>query len=584
MNKKFTFLSLIILFSQIVVAQNLEEFGIKKGIKPSGGINFGAVSYLANGISARRDPFAFYVSGNININFFGYNTPFTFSYSNTNRTFTQPFNQFSFSPSYKWIKTYIGYNSMSFSQYTLAGYNFLGGGVELSPKKWRFAAMYGRLRKAVPFNLADSSQNYNASYKRMGQGIKLGYNDGKNMIGISLFHAKDVINSLPYIIFNTGLTPKENLVTGINAKKRISDRIFVEGEYAYSVLTNNITYKEKHDSLSIDSLPHNEKNYFLKGIIQSNATTRHYDAYNFSVGYQGIWYGVQLKYERISPDYQTLGAYYFNSDLKNITVIPTFRVFNNKLIINANLGWQNNNLDHLKASTTKRFVSAYNINFAPNERWNFGGNYSNFTTFTNIRPQTDPFFRNTLDTLNFYQVNNTLNAVTSYNFGLAEHRQSIFLNVSYQKASDKASYKAGNNMVSDFYTGNISYSYSIAPQNLSLALSVNYYTNHLSTTQSSYYGPNVSITKAFLNKTLRATYSGSFNKNVVNKQSSSSILNNRFGLNYSPKTDPKNKFGRHNLGLSINILKRFQGKFDSPNSNNTSFLEATTNFNYSYSF
>ncbi len=583
MIKRITLLIVCVLLSRLASSQNLEEIGAKKGVKVSGGISFNAVGYLADGIIARRDPFAFYVSGNININLFGYNSPFTFSYSNTNKSFTQPFNQFSFAPQYKWVKTYIGYNSMTFSQYTLAGYNFLGGGVELSPKRWRIAAMCGRLRKAVPFNLSDSTQYYNASYKRIGYGLKLGYDDGRNMIGASLFHAKDDVNSLPYVVFNSGLSPKENLVMSVNGKKKITNHIFVEGEYAYSILTNNTIYKQRKDSLSIDSLPHEEGSYFLKGIIPANATTRHYDAYNFSVGYQGSRYSLQLKYERIAPEYQTLGAYYFNSDLQNITVIPTLRLLNSKLVINANLGWQNNNLAHLKVSTTKRYVGAYNVNYNPNEHWNLGVNYSNFTTFTNIRPLADPFFRNVLDTLNFYQVNNTLNALTGYNFGSTERRKSIMLNASYQKASDQATYKTGNNSVSDFITGNISYSYSIAQQNLTLSTSFNYYTNHLSTYESSYWGPNMSISKALFNKSLRASYSGSYNKNLVNNVAGSSILNNRFNINYSPKTYSKKK-GKHNLGLSINILKRFQTGADKPSSGNTSFLEATTNFNYSYSF
>ena len=47
----------------------------------------------------------------------------------------------------KWIKTYAGWSTMNFSQYTFSGHRFLGGGVELTPKNWKIALMYGRLKK-----------------------------------------------------------------------------------------------------------------------------------------------------------------------------------------------------------------------------------------------------------------------------------------------------------------------------------------------------------------------------------------------------------------------------------------------------
>jgi len=363
-------------------AQNLEQLGIKQGVKTTGSVNLNAVGYTASGIPIRREPFAWFVSGNLNLNLFGYNAPFSFSYSNTSRNFTQPFNQLSFAPQYKWVKTYIGYNAMTFSQYTLAGHVFLGGGVELTPKRWRVAAMYGRLRKAVAFNLTDTVQNYNASYRRMGAGLKVGYDHNGDLLSASVFHAKDDPASLPFVVFNTNLTPKQNIVIGMNGRKKLFEKLFVEAEYAYSVLTNNILYTPQTDTLSVDSLQTGESDFFLKGIIPSNATTRHFAAYNASMGYQGNGYGIQVRYEQVAPEYQTLGAYYFNNDMRNLTVIPSVQLFQSKLVLNANVGWQYNNLDKNRASTTRRFVGAFNAAYTPNETWSFSGNYSNFTTFT----------------------------------------------------------------------------------------------------------------------------------------------------------------------------------------------------------
>jgi hypothetical protein len=59
---------------------------------------------------------------------------------------------------------------MSFSPYTLAGHQFLGGGVELNPgDKFTFSAMGGRLQKSVR---PDSLNLAIPAYHRVGGGFK----------------------------------------------------------------------------------------------------------------------------------------------------------------------------------------------------------------------------------------------------------------------------------------------------------------------------------------------------------------------------------------------------------------------------
>ncbi|HEY8934787.1 MAG TPA: hypothetical protein VIM65_06180, partial [Cyclobacteriaceae bacterium] len=367
--------------------QNLESIGVNKGVKVNGSLNVNTVGYYAHGIEQRRDPFNWFLTGNLNINLFGYDAPLSFSYSNANKSFSQPFNQFSFQPQYKWVKTYIGYNSMTFSNYTLAGHVFLGGGIELTPGKWKIAAMYGRLKKAVPFNGTDT---LNAIFKRMGYGLKVGYEDNGNSISANIFTAKDDVNSIPYILYNSSLTPKQNVAISVSGRKTFLKRFFVEGEYAVSALNNDI--RANNSKSEADTIVHKPTNNIIKGLLPENATSRYYDALNASVGYQGNWYTLQFRYERTAPEYQTLGAYYFNNDMRNITVMPSLRLFKNRLNLNANVGFQENNLDKTRTSTTKRTVGAFNATYVPNEKWNFAANYSNFSSYTNVRPQIDPYF------------------------------------------------------------------------------------------------------------------------------------------------------------------------------------------------
>lgn len=571
---RYQLAALLLLLSTAVDAQNLEEIGINKGIKVNGSLNANTIGYYVNGIEQRRDPFNWFLTGNLNINLFGYDAPFSFSYSNANRNFSQPFNQFSFSPRYKWAQTYIGYNSMTFSNYTLAGHVFLGGGVELTPGKWRIAAMYGRLRKAVPFDMNDSLQFYNASFKRMGYGLKVGYENNGNAISANIFTARDETGSLPFVLPESGLTPMQNVAMSIIARKRFLQRFFVEAEYAVSSLNKDTraNSSEQQDSVVVES-----GNNLINGLLPENATNRYYDALSASLGYQGNWFTLQLKYERIAPEYQTLGAYFFNNDMRNITIMPSLRLLKNRMNLSANVGFQQNNLDNERASSTERVVGSANVNYAPDEYWNFSLSYSNFSSYTNVRPQADPFFQENLDTLNFYQLSQTMNGTILRNLGSQEKPQSVMLNVSYQKASDRASYEAGN-QESDFVTMNAAYTYSIVPSNTTLAIAGNVYTNNAAGIKTTYWGPTLSLTRAFREKTLRASLASSYNETSGSIEISP-VLNNRLNLTFSPKPKEAGGASQHNVSCGLNLLNRLKATPQQP-----AYMEFTGTLNYSYTF
>jgi hypothetical protein len=563
--------SWLFVYAFLSTAQDLGQLGVKKGVKVNGGINLNAVGYYVHGIEQRRDPFNWFATGNLNINLFGYAVPLSFSYSNANRSFSQPFNQFTLSPQYKWVKTYIGYNAMTFSSYTLSGHVFLGGGVELTPGRWRVAAMYGRLRKAVPFNPSDTLQNFNAAYKRMGYGVKLGYDHNGDVASISFFTAKDDTTSIPFTLPEVELTPKQNIAVSVTARKRLLKRLFIDVEYAVSALNNDIRSTGEGDSVAVRA-----SSNFVKGLLPENATSRYYDAFNTSIGYQGNWYSVQVKYERVAPEYQTLGAYFFNNDMENVTLVPSVRLLQNRLTLGGNVGIQNNNLDDARASTTRRNVGALNASFVPNEKWNFTSNYSNFTTFTNVRPQQDPFFQNQLDTLNFYQVNQTFGASIMRNLGGKENPQSIMVNGSYQKASDEATYLESD-QDSDFLSANASYSYSIVPAHTTLSLSVNFYTNNAAGITTNFWGPTVNVGRSFLEKALKISLALSYNETSGDTIQASPLMNNRLNLSYSPSA--KGQSTRNNFSLSINSLRKFEGTEQQP-----AFTEFTGTVNYNYAF
>jgi hypothetical protein len=553
-----------------VRAQNLETISLKKGVTFNGAVDLNTVGYSASGIPSRRDPFSWFLTGGLNFDLFGYSAPFSFSYSNTSKSYSQPFNQFHFAPQYKWIKTYTGNSSMTFSPYTLAGHMFFGGGVELTPGKWRIAAMYGRLRKAVPFSLSDTLQHSNAAYKRMGYGLKVGYETNGEAVGFSLFTAKDTPHSLPYVLPGNTLTPHQNVALSINGQKKLFTSFFVNVEYGISVLNTNVLANAE----SGDSVSHDNKN-LLQGLLPQNSTNRYFDAINTSIGYQGKQYTLRVQYERIAPEYQTLGAYYFNNDMRNVTVVTNAQMFKNKVTFSTNLGLQTNNLDNSRASTSSRLVGALNVQVAPGGNWNMAANYSNFSSYTKMRPASDPFFRDGLDTLNFYQVSETMGGSITYGFGKAGVKQGLSLNGSYQKATNAAA-GTGPPQLSGFLNGALSYSYSFAPANFSLAASLTASTSNAAEMRTTFFGPSINASKSFF-KMLKTSYSTSYNQ--TSGAMTSPVWNNQISLSYAPPGKGEEGSSKSNFRLGINVLRILQGTAQQP-----AFTELTATFNYSVSF
>lgn len=547
-------------------AQDLSNMGFKKGVKVNGGVNLSNIFYHTNDTIMRRDPYQFILTGNLNLNLFGYDAPFTFTYSNSQRSYTQPFNRLSFNPQYKWVKTYIGYTSMSFSPYTLSGHSFLGAGAELSPGNWRIALMGGQLKKAIDYDPLNAAQVV-PSYKRMGYGLKIGYEQGANGISANIFSAKDIINSVHQLPPDGSLHPMQNVAIGISGRTVLLKYITLQGEYSVSLLNGDTRMKTvTTDSTQVSSLDN--------PLSSQTPATRTFNAYSGGIGYQASTYGVMLRYERVSPEYQTLGAYYFNNDMENITIVPNVRLFKGKISIAGNAGLQKNNLDKSRESTTKRWVGAGNISFNPNEKWNMAANFSNFSTYTRMKPQNDPFFKDDMDSLNFYQVTNSMGGTVNYTFGKKEAPHSLMLNATYQEASE-TNPTAGNNL-SEFLSASGSYSHLFPNAGISASLSYNMNTSSAPQMKSFYHGPAINISKTLFEKTLRAGLTSAWNKNTLNHQDGSPVFSNGLNLGYTPKSEGTAK---HSFTCSFHWLQRFPSELKKDYRS-----EITANLNYAFTF
>ena len=486
---------LSILWSSIV-AQDIENISKQDPFKISGTIGASLTSFSANGRPSNREPFSWVIRGNPTISIYGVDIPFSFTFSEQQRNFRQPFNQFGLSPTYKWIKVHLGHRNLKWSEYGLAGHNFFGGGFELTPGNFRFGAVYGRFLK--PIEVASNTGAYQTpAFKRTGSAFKIGYGTQNNNADIVLFQATDHANSIDNTNLPPRLKPTENVVASIKTHHLFFKKLTFDAEYARSIFTPNAA------NANADVLNDPIANLF-SFMIKEKVGTKVGDAVIAVLGYKEKKFDIKLKYNRIDPDFKSLGAYFFLSDLEKITIAPRVKLWKNKLMIGGSFGVQKDNLSKNKKAQTKRNIYSANINFMPLRQYNLNLNYTNYGVTQ--KPGTQPI----PNQVQLAQVNQQLTVVQNINLMSKDNSKMhlIMLMWNYQNLSDDNSSTA---QFSEYQSHILSprYTFSHMPWRLTAGAGYNYNIFKFTTKETKNYGPSVQLSKAF--KKPNITISTSFN-------------------------------------------------------------------------
>ena len=565
--KRTLFFSFLCVLCAIATAQqvNLEDVGNvfkNKPVKINGGLSAGSVFYEGTQQSGRQ-PWTYYLNGNVNFSFFSLiNIPLSVNLTNLGADMSYPSlpNRLSLHPTYKWATAHIGDVSMSFSPYTLNGHQFTGGGVDLTPGKFKISAMGGRLLREVPL---DGDPLAMPNYARYGYGLNTQYDGGKYIVGLSYFGGKDVENKdMQFHMDSLGVAPMQNNVFGLNTTLNVITNLTLNVEYAVSLLTRDMRAAKNED--------------WLGNLFGQRTSTNTYHAVNAKLSYQLLKNTIGIGYERIDPDYKTLGAYYFNNDYENIT-LNFARPFlkNDKANVAISVGVQRDDLKTQKTETTERYVSSINLNYNPSEDLQTSFNYSTFQSYRNLKSQFDYInelnpYENT-DTLNFTQLSQNLDGAIMYTFQKSEKQnQRLNLNVSYQTAADQQGGISLPGNVTRFLNSALGYGYALIPHGFNLTTSVNASYNYGGMIESYTFGPMLGVTKSFFEKTLQTGLSSSYNVNLASGDVNAKVLNLRCNASYRLKK--KHNFATNFVWQNRNVI----------NKPTTDAL--TTTVTYSYSF
>jgi len=475
----------LVFFTSVFTLNNAQEVDLenigkrtmeelkKNPFKISGGVSANSVFYNSNVYSGRA-PFTYFLNGNLNLGLYKWSMPISYSLTNQGSQlgYQVPFkfNRVSIAPKYKWIKAYIGDANMSFSPYTFNGLLFTGAGVELTPNiPVKLAVMAGRLNKAVE---DDGNPNTIPAYKRMGYGAHLRWEKEKYKLGLIGFYAKDDVSSLSVSPDAKGVLPQENLVMSVTGSFMIDKNLEAFGEYANTALINDLRTTAEGAV----------KKGIAAKFLAPNTSMESYSAYNAGVNLKLKKGLIGVKYERIDPGYKTLGAYFFNNDLENITLNSSFSLLKDKVALSANIGRQRDNLDNHKFKQTSRWVGAVNANIKASEKLMITASYSNFTMFTN--KQLNQFnninnnpllIQQPIDSIDYKQISQNTNINLNYIISSTKEKvQNINVNYSLNEMVNRENGLVRKGGLSRFHNTNLNYSLGFPEKKMSIATSFNY--------------------------------------------------------------------------------------------------------------
>lgn len=542
-------------------------FGKGKPLKVNGGLN--ASTVFNSGSGGGRQPFSWFLNGSLNANILGrINLPFSFNLTNAGAGYSYPTtpNRLSLHPSYKGVTAHIGDVAMSFSPYTLNGHQFTGAGLDIAPRQtWSISVMYGRLLRAVDYD--STNRSILPTFRRMAYGAKLSLQQPNYALSVNFLQAKDFKDPMQYLPDSLRIYPKENLAVSVTGMLRPAKGLELTMEYA-----NSAVKLDKRDNAG--AIKTDVGNLLGSVFMYDVKNTQFFKAIKAGMNYAIHKSVIGIGYERIDPGYQTLGAYYMNNDLENITVNLSQPLLHDKATISGNIGYQRDDLNHTKAGATSRMVSAVNANYMPNEKWNANFTYSNFQTYTHIKPQfdyinqTNPY--ENMDTLNFKQISQSAALTLTYMLKANKTKShNININLSVQDAADIQNDVLWKGNGSRFYNSSTAYTLLLIPRQISITGAFNMSYNTIGRDDFLTLGPTFGLNARLFDKKVTAGFTSSYNSSANNGQQQGQVLNLRMNAAYL-------FMKKHNLNMNAVHQTRWTPRGTASN------VTATVGYNYSF--
>lgn len=306
---------------------------------------------------------------------------------------SNPRNNVSINPSYKWVQSYLGTQTPNYSKLSTGDIALFGAGINVTPGKFIFSLNYGKSQAGVSY---DPVNNIEGAYAQhiLATRIGLGTDDGSKLV-FNVVKSRDDPNSVKSLL--PGKRPTETMTVGPLIQLRLSEKLYFNTEGAASVSTFDVFGPELDEKQLVDAL-----DFFLP----INASTYTDFSGIGSLEWRDKQFGLGVEVNYVGAGFEAAGYRTFERDLIDYSIKTNMSIADSKLMLDGSLGMRTNNLSNSKLDKTNRTIANVNLFASLSEVLSVNTNYSNFG------------FRNDLkqDTLRVEMINHTFSFSPSLQF------------------------------------------------------------------------------------------------------------------------------------------------------------------------
>lgn len=278
---------------------------------------------------------------------------------------TNPKNQISINPRYKWIQGYIGTQRPQYSELTTGDVSLFGLGINLTPRGFIFSASHGVSQVAIEPNAAfnmEGAYKQNMTAFRIGVGSETGSKFTLNVVRL-----KDDVNSITEKPLQG--KPIEGITISPLLELQLFKKIFLKTETAASIFTDNIENDKEIDAPIVNK---------IKDFITINATSHAGIAHTSSLMWKskGMMFGGEIKFA--SAGFIPVGYRNAERDYLDYKLKTALQLLNGTTYLTASAGIRTNNLQNTTIQSTKRFIGNLSVNSRIGKRFIINATYANF--------------------------------------------------------------------------------------------------------------------------------------------------------------------------------------------------------------
>ncbi|HWB24889.1 MAG TPA: hypothetical protein VG738_05385 [Chitinophagaceae bacterium] len=280
---------------------------------------------------------------------------------------TNPLNNFSISPTYKWAQLQLGTQYLNYSDLSTGDIAMFGYGFALSPGKFRLKFFNGVSQRPVNYN-AFSTPVITGAYQRNNWMAQLGMEEeGKYSLSLNFTKGKDEISSVnPAPPAISGVLPQEGFTASVVIKTIIARHYYFNTELAHSIYTFDET--QPLTTLGAKDLP---------PFISAHVGTKADEAAQVSFGHKSQNFDIGFSTKYIGAGFQTAGYPFMQPDRFDYTVNTRINTWKNKMNITASIGDRINNLSNISLRSNQ-FIANINWFTQFSDHFNLNANYNNF--------------------------------------------------------------------------------------------------------------------------------------------------------------------------------------------------------------